>query len=170
MKLRGWILFFALAIILVASFSVNAEWARTQSETLKGIESLYVTIENLHPDAAEIGLTAAMLRKDIENKLKATGITVPFALIGNDEPYFNMVITVHYEKEKDFVYYALHMSVLQPVVLTKSSNLSCYGRTWFLSSAGGASRKESITVIREDINKKIDAFIKDYLAVNPKKK
>ena len=56
MKIRGWILFFALAIILVASFSVNAEWAKTQSETLKGIKSLYVTIENLHPDAAELDL------------------------------------------------------------------------------------------------------------------
>jgi hypothetical protein len=170
MKIGGWILFLALALLLVASPSANAEWARTQSETLKGIDSLYVTIENLHPDAAEIGLNSMMLRKDMEDKLKNTGITVPFALIGNDEPYLNVVITLHYDKEKDFVYYALHISVLQPVVLAKSSNQSCYGRTWFISSAGGASKKEAVQIIREDINKKIDTFIKDYLAVNPKKK
>ena len=139
---------FALALILVASPSVNAEWAKNQSETLKGIENLYVTIENLHPDAKEIGLNSVMLRKDIEDKLKNTGITVPFALIGNDEPYLNVVITVHYDKAKDFVYYALHISLLQPVVLAKASNLSCYGRTWFVSSAGGARKKEAVQVIR----------------------
>ena len=70
MKIRGSILFFVLALILVASFSVNAEWAKTESETLKGIKNLYVTIENLHPDATEIGLNTIMLRKDIEDKLK----------------------------------------------------------------------------------------------------
>lgn len=170
MKKPRRILFFSLALMLVASFSANADWAKTESETLKGIKNLYVTIENLHPDAAEIGLNTTMLRKDIEDKLKTTGITVPFALIGNDEPYLNVVITVHYDKEKDFVYYALHISLLQPVVLANTSNLSCYGRTWFVSSAGGASKKEAVQIIRQDINKKIDAFVKDYLAVNPKAK
>ena len=119
MKLRSSIIFLTPALILTASFSVNAEWAKSQSETLKGINSLYVTIENVHPDATEIGLTTVMLRKDIEDKLKNTGITVPFALIGNDEPYLNIVVTVHYDKSTDFVYYALHISLLQPVVLAK---------------------------------------------------
>jgi hypothetical protein len=169
MKLRASIIFLALALLLVSSFSANAEWAKTESETLRGINSLYVTIENVHPDAEEIGLTSVMLRKDIENKLKAAGITVPFALIGNDEPYLNIVITVHSDKVKGFVYYALHISLLQPVVLANTSNLSCYGRTWFISSAGGASKKEAVQIIREDINKKMDTFIQDYLAVNPKK-
>ena len=170
MKLRASIIFLTTALILAASFSVNAEWAKSQSETLKGINSLYVTIENLHPDAKEIGLTSAMLRKDIEDKLKNTGITVPFALIGNDEPYLNVVVTVHYDKSTDFVYYALHISVLQPVVLAKSSNLSCYGRTWFESSAGGASKAESVQVIRADIAQQIDGFLDDYRTANPKKK
>ncbi len=170
MKLRSSIIFLTTALILTASFSVNAEWAKSQSETLKGINSLYVTIENLHPDAKEIGLTSVMLRKDIEDKLKNTGITVPFALIGNDEPYLNIVVTVHYDKSTDFVYYALHISVLQPVVLAKASNLSCYGRTWFTSSAGGARKKESVNVIRADIAKQIDRFLNDYRTANPKKK
>ena len=52
MRIRGWVLLIALAFVLVATPSLNAEWAKTQSETLKGIDSLYVTIENLHPDAA----------------------------------------------------------------------------------------------------------------------
>ena len=111
-----------------------------------------------------------MLRKDIEDKLKSTGITVPFALIGNDEPYLNVVITVHYDKAKDFVYFALHISVLQPVVLAKTPDLSCYGRTWFISSAGGTIKKEAVQAIRDEIKKNIDAFIKDYLTANPKKK
>ena len=167
--MRKWILLFTLAFVLTASHSVNAEWAKNQSATLKGINSLYVTIENLHPDAAEIGLNSSMLRKDIEDKFKAAGITIPFALVGNEDPYLNMVITVHYDKAKDFVYYALHISLLQPVILTKTSNLSCYGRTWFVSSAGGASKKESVQVIRADIEKQIDRFLNDYRAANPKK-
>ena len=111
-----------------------------------------------------------MLRKDIEDKFKGAGVTIPFALIGNEEPYLNVAITIYYNKETDFVYYALSISLLQPVVLAKTSNLSCYGRTWFTSSAGGAAKKESVQVIREEINRKIDAFLKDYRAVNPKKK
>ena len=63
--MRKWILWFTLAFVLTASHSVNAEWAKNQSATLKGINSLYVTIENLHPDAAEIGLNSSMLRKDM---------------------------------------------------------------------------------------------------------
>ena len=62
MKLRGWILFFALAIILLASFSVNAEWARTQSETLKGIESQGIKQHSL--DLLEGGTTAFIKRRD----------------------------------------------------------------------------------------------------------
>jgi hypothetical protein len=170
MKIRGYFVLFALTLVLMVSPGVYAEWAKTEKETLKDIHSLYVTIENLHPDAAAIGLDSTMLRKDIEGKFKTAGITVPFALIGNEDPYLNVAITVHYNKETDFVYYALHISLLQPVVLVKTSNLSCYGRTWFTSSAGGAAKKESVQVIREDINRKIDAFLKDYRAVNPEKK
>ena len=170
MKKRKWVSLLVLVISLVTTPCVNAEWARTEKETLKGINSLYVTIENLHPDAAVIGLDSTVLRKDIEGKFKTAGITVPFALIGNEDPYLNVAITVHYNKETDFVYYALSISLLQPVVLAKTSNLSFYGRTWFTSSAGGAAKKESVQVIREEINRKIDAFLKDYRAVNPKKK
>ena len=170
MKIRDWIFCLTVVLVLVASPCVSADWAQTQKETLKGIHSLYVTIENLHPDAAVIGLNAFDLRKDIEGKFKASGITIPFALVGHDDPYLNVVITVHYDKATDFVYYALHISLLQPVVLKKTSNLSCYGRTWFTSTAGGAAKKEAVKTIREEINKKIDAFLTDYRAVNPKKK
>lgn len=170
MNIRGCFVASAPALVLVMSTCVHAEWAKTEKETLKGIHSLYVTIENLHPDAAEIGLDSMVVRKDIEDKFKAAGITIPFALIGNDDPYLNVAITVHYDKATNFVYYALHISLLQPVVLAKTSNLSCYGRTWFTSGAGGVAKKESVQVIREEINRKIDAFLKDYRAVNPKKK
>jgi hypothetical protein len=170
MNIRRCFVLFALALALVISPCVHAEWAKTEKETLKGIHSLYVTIENLHPDAAEIGLDSRMLRKDIEDKFRTAGISVPFALIGNEEPYLNVAITVHYNKATDFVYYALHIALLQPVVLANTSTLSCYGRTWFTSSAGGAAKKESAQIIREDVNRQIDTFIKDYRAVNPKKK
>lgn len=170
MNIREWTVLFVVALVLVFSPCVHAEWAKTQKETLKGIHSLYVTIENLHPDATEIGLNSFDLRNDIESKFKATGITIPFALIGNDDPYLNATITVHYNKATDFIYYALHISLLQPVTLTRSSSLSCYGRTWFTSSAGGAAKKEAAKNIREEISKKIDAFLKDYRAVNPQKK
>ena len=170
MKIRDWIFCLTVVLVLVTSPCVNAEWAQTQKETLKGIHSLYVTIANRHPDAAEIGLNTFDLRKDIEGKFIATGITIPFALVGHDDPYLNVAITVHYDKATDFVYYALHISLLQPVVLAKPSNLSCYGRTWFVSTAGGATKKEAVKIIREEINKKIDAFLKDHQAVNPKKK
>ena len=170
MKKREKVALLVLGTLLVTFSSVHAEWAKAQKETLKDIHSLYVTIENLHPDAAAIGLDSTMLRKDIEGKFKTAGITVPFALIGNEDPYLNVTVTVHYNKETEFVYYALSISLLQPVVLAKTSNLSCYGRTWFTSGAGGAAKKESVQVIREEINRKIDAFLKDYRAVNPKKK
>jgi hypothetical protein len=170
MNIREWTVLFVVALVLVFSPCVHAEWAKTQKETLKGIHSLYVTIENLHPDAAAIGLDSTILRKDIEGKFKTAGITIPFALIGNDDPYLNATITVHYNKATDFVYYALHISLLQPVALTRTSNLSFYGRTWFASSAGGAAKKEAVKVIREEISKKIDEFLKDYRAVNPEKK
>ena len=86
MKKREKVALLVLVMLLVSSPYVKAEWAKTEKEILKGINSLYVTIENLHPDAAEIGLNSTDLRKDIEDKFKTTGITVPFALIGNEEP------------------------------------------------------------------------------------
>jgi len=149
---------------------VNAEWSKNQTASLTGIESLYVVINNLDPDAATVGLNSTELRKNIELKLKSAGITVPFALIGNDEPYLNIVINLQYDTSHDFVYYSFTVSLIQPVILVRNSNLSCPARTWFIAGTGGAPKKESVRLINDEINKHVDQFINDYRAVNPKKK
>ena len=149
---------------------MNAEWSKNQTASLTGIESLYVVINNLDPDAATVGLNSTELRKNIELKLKSAGITVPFALIGNDEPYLNIVINLQYDTSHDFVYYSFTVSLIQPVILVRNSNLSCPARTWFIAGTGGAPKKESVRLINDEINKHVDQFINDYRAVNPKKK
>ncbi len=169
MKKRESVSLLVLAMSLVMSPCANAEWAKNQAATLKGIESLYVVIYNLDPDAPTVGLTSSMLRKNIELKLKAAGITVPLEMIGNDEPYLNVVINLQYDTSNDFVYYSFNVSLIQPVVLLRDANLSCSARTWFISSTGGAPKKESVRLMNDEINKRVDQFINDYRAVNPKK-
>ena len=169
MKKRERVSLLVVAMLLVMSPCANAESAKNQRATLKGIESLYVVIINLDPDAAKVGLTPTMVRKDIELKLKAAGITVPLELIGNDEPYLNVVINLHYDTSNDFVYYSVSVSLIQPVVLLRDANLSCSARTWFISSTGGAPKKESVRLMNDEINKRVDQFINDYRAANPKK-
>ena len=127
----------------------------TGKETLKDVGSLYVTIQKLPPDAAEIGLTPSMLRKDIELQLKGAGITIPFALVGNEEPYLNLVTDVSYDTKNDFVYYATHLSLIQPVSLLRDPTLSCAARTWFISSTAGAQKKESVKLLRDAIAKQV---------------
>ena len=169
MKKRTSVSLLVLAMLLVISPCVNAESARNQTATLKGIESLYVVIKKLQPDATEVGLTSTMVRKDIELKLKGAGIPVPFALIGNEDPYLNVVINVSYNKSNDFVYYAIHISLMQRVALVRNSTLSCSAMTWFKSSTGGATKRESVRSMRDEINKYVDQFLNDYRAANPKK-
>ena len=169
MKKIQWIFSFAVAVLQLLSPCANAEWAKSERETLKGIESLYVTIEKLQHDAVEVGLTSNMLRKDVELKLSTAGIKVPFALTGNDEPHLNLIINVYYDKLNNFVFYNFQISLLQPTILLRNSNLSCYARTWFLSTIGSVSKEECVKLIRDEIKNKIDTFINDYLAVNPKK-
>ena len=169
MKKRGSVAALVLVTVLVITTCVNAEWAKTGKETLKGLDSLYVIIQKLPPDAAKIGLTSIMVRNDVELKLKGAGITVPFALVGKEEPYFNVVIDVSYDTTNDFVCYAMHLSLFQPVSLLRDPSLSCPARTWFISSTAGASKKESVKLLRDGINKHVEQFIDDYRAVNPKK-
>ena len=68
-----------LSFCVLASLSFAPALAQTgemASRSMKGILSVEVVVEDPSPELPRQGLTAALVRTDIELKLRAAGITV----------------------------------------------------------------------------------------------
>ncbi|HPS55579.1 MAG TPA: hypothetical protein PLP05_08275 [Sedimentisphaerales bacterium] len=140
-------------------------------ETLKGLEGFHVNIEELKSPIERSGLTTAQIRSDVELRLRQNGIKVLseeelLAAPGNPQLYVNVNILA----PKDFavVAYSIVIRVDQAVFLARDTTKKYCATTWNRGSTGIVNR--NLSTIRDDVKNKVDEFISDYLAVNPKNK
>ncbi len=64
----------------------------------------------------------------------------------------------------------VRVELKQYVFLKRRPTIQTYERTWNLSSTNPTIQHASEDEIKADVGKKLDEFIKDYLAVNPKRR
>jgi hypothetical protein len=161
MKLRAFcspIILVVLIVICGNAYAIDSEIARN---SLRGLNGINVSIENIREEIVKLGLTEDSIRTDVELKLRLSGIRV----LSTEEwvkepgnPY--LYVYVHVVRGKEAVYiYNISVEMIQDVTLVRSPSVRCMGETWKTGFLGLALE---LRQIREAIKDPIDEFINAY--------
>ncbi len=168
-----WIFPIIVAVLLLASPGVKAEFVVEDKETLRGIKAIFVAIEPIRPEAEKFGLTQDKIRSDVELKLKRVGIKVLskeewLKIPGSPRLYIN--INQVYNNQVGAFICDMNVNFNQKVNLTRNPDVSCMATTWWTSATGAVGGKEMEEKVRDTIKDQVDLFLSDHLAVNHKQK
>jgi hypothetical protein len=160
-----------IVVMTNASGAADATKGRQEMEraSLQGLPGVYVLIESLKPEAERDGLTKAHLRTEMELRLRKAGIRVLtreewFATPGSPCLYVNVNLL------KDSFYHVYSYNILvelnQDAYLARDSSHS-WATTWKKGGLGSVSIAD-LRRVRDNVGDEVDAFINDYLSVNPR--
>lgn len=162
-----------LIAISVGTLCTASDAAADEIErsSLKGLKGFVVLVERLRADAENNGLTTDSIRTDVELRLRQAGITVYPSVRDDPSPakaYVYVNINLRAANGTATGLFAASVSVeLQQWLRSRVSDLEFPGATWSRGTivTVGASHLRDI---RDTVKDRIDEFINDYLAANPK--
>lgn len=154
--------------LLVASAGTSrADDKNYDRDTLRGITSVPVLIEQLDPDAISHGLTSDQLQTDVELRLRKAGLPVPNTLGSGSRLYVDVSLMKTGELDGLYVVYC-EVSFHQAAFVV-SNNVYTMVPTWSSSDIGFATGDRLAPSVRSRIADLVDKFLNAYLSVNPKK-
>jgi len=170
---RKWftVAFLAVLPLLVLLLLPTVSHALTHDQqTLVGLKGVYVIamVDSSTPKEIELlGLTKGQIQKDAELSLRKSGVKVltdkewvttlgmPSLMVNlNAFTYLNLCV------------YSIQVSLFEAVTLARGEQT--FASTWEANYIAMVGTK-SIRTVRDNIGDKVDEFINDYLAANPKK-
>jgi hypothetical protein len=121
-----------------------------------------VAVENIAPELASTGITAAQIQTDVELRLRKSGIRV---IDSNEAPYLYIQVTTIVPDGGGPWPFSIILTFNQEVTLQRTKAFSI-GATW---RTGGLSvlGSQKLHALRDHIADYVDQFVNDYLAVNP---
>ena len=143
----------------------RAEYLTEQKDTLKGVKRIVVLV-TLSPELIDAGLSADDLRTDAELKLKMAGVEVVKS--EKADAYLYMTVTGFKSWILGGAVYRHDLQLRQWVSLLSNPNTTCLAPTWTDGSVSLAKFND-LSSIYENLGGSVNKFVKDYLAVNPKK-
>lgn len=163
----------AVALMVVLAFSARAD-SELERATLKGLPGVFVLVEQMDPDAERDGLAQSTLTKDVEQRLRETGIRVltrPELLATPGKPYLYLrVYAVRATGETAGVYaYSISLELKQEVRLTRASPVRSLAATWRATEEVGTVQAARLSSVRDKVRDMVDQFINAYLAANSKR-
>jgi len=167
----------ALGLFLISrSFFIDAAENRIP---FHGLKAVAVFVENIDQEAIKDGLSKEQIKTDVELRLREAGIkVVPIekSLSLSTPSYLYVIVnTVKFVSGLEYVY-GTSVQLKQVVVIERKKPVKppkayLWATTWEKSDGVGITSVEGLVEnVREHINNKVDAFISDYLAKNPKAK
>ena len=162
----GFFMVFPLLVVPQHSAALDAEINR---KTLSGIESILVVVEDVTPDARELGLTPEVLENDVKAKLKDAGIRV----VSREEwlklpgsPYLYLQTSVVKVGRAGTYAFTVAASVLQDVYLKRDPALDlAEATTWSVGSHGHTDRRNR-DFVRVAVGDMVDLFLGAYREAN----
>ena len=114
-------------------------------------------------------MTEEQIETDVELRLRKAGIKV----VDNSEPEFLFLsIDIGAVRSQGLYAFAIWVKYHQPVRLVRDLSIMSIGTTWGATTTrfvGIVSRERLNKFVREKVADRVDEFINDYLAANPKK-
>ncbi|MGA1979076.1 MAG: hypothetical protein ABSG99_00710 [Sedimentisphaerales bacterium] len=141
-----------------------------ERDTLKGLQGVYVLVGNLKPEVEKYGLTTQQLKTDVELRLRQNDIRVLseqewLSTLGNPVLYVNVNIVVN--EDIGFAAFSISLELKQKVFLARDIAKFCLASTWNSGDTGGVG-SNNVKNIRDTVKDRVDGFINEYLAANPK--
>jgi len=161
-------MFWVMMTILFLSSGVMSQ--TIGKDSLKGLKSVYVIVDNLKSDIEKDGLSTSAIQTDVEQKLHMAGIKVLTEEEWTKEPggpYLYIGVSSY---KRDTGLYAFHIEVelSQDVILYRKQDVLCPAITWACVGLTGTVGAKKVNGLREKVKGRVDLFIKDYFEMNPK--
>jgi hypothetical protein len=141
---------------------------------MTGLQGVNVMVEDLQPNmqkyARKFGLAQEQLKRDVEQKLQKSGITILtqenwLKTLGRPVLYVN--INTH-EYEKYWYAYDIKVELKQIVYMEANPKVKTLASTWSISMTGIANIG-TLNTIRDSLGSLVNRFIDAYLSANTKK-
>lgn len=156
---------FCLAIIGLAGISSSpaaAQDTESSRQSLKGIRTVGVVVEDLPPGAKVLGLTAEVIQTDVELKLRLTGLeVVPSGKISQAPGRAYLYVRVNLTDEGNAA--NIEVELKQDVLLARNSEHTPSATTW---AVGMILSNPTAPAIRDETKQFIYAFLNAWLSVN----
>jgi hypothetical protein len=157
--------------LVIASTPSHAERPAEvpERESLRGLLGMEVLVEPLNIEIEHLGLQTVKLRSDIRQRLQNAGLKVLTDRERLATPTAAMLV-VRLDALHDRIgryFYSIDLFLTQRVRLKSyvASELSAV--TWMKLGGIGIVADDNVNHLEYQMLRKVDEFIKDYLAVNP---
>jgi hypothetical protein len=174
MRKRTILCFAAVLLFLVfpaIGYALDSDVTR---QTLKGLQGVYVIVEDLQPNiqkyASKAGLANEELKADIERRLTEKGIRI----FSRDEwvktpgtPVLYVSVNTH-ETEKYWYAYDIKTELQQAVTMEANPKVRTLATTWSINLTGMAN-VGTLGLIKGDVGVLVGRFIEAYKVVNEQK-
>ena len=163
---------FRIAVLSGLLGAAAAAGAANQEEieTLDGLPGVFVTVDNLNPAAEAYGLASRKVRGDVALHLQQKGIhvfTIDQMRRSPGLPILKVTTNVH-KSEAGYYVYSIDLYLQQTVKLSRRPSIETYAVTWKTGTLGVVSG-DRLSTLKDMVQDSVDAFITDYLSVNPRK-
>ena len=141
---------------------------KDEQEALIGLNGVYVLIEHLNSQAESLGLTTDQIKTDVELRLRKAGIRVltkEESLATPGSPYLYVYVGTYIKEKNPIIAFSNSVELKESVTL--ANGFKTTGSIWSAASIG-LFTKENIKQIRGSVGERVDEFINDFLAANPK--
>ena len=144
----------------------------TEQQVLRGLEAVYVVVEDVNEDARRDGLTTQRLQTVTELTLRSAGIfqsrETIFAKSGQNPRFRQAYLSVNVNALRHDGLYAYSVAVeLHEVIKLVDDSGLAYGTIWSGRSVGSVGRNNLPSVV-EAVREFVERFANDYLAANPR--
>jgi len=172
------LIWFAILIMVlfvggVDAFAKVGVYSEMNSETLRGLKSIYVRVAPIDSTIEQEGLTAAQIRRDTERQLQREEIKLlpeeEFNRLRRTRNYhlgrLEIIVTVKDIKEGNEKIYNIIVRFSQIVFLSRAPVIKLFAPTWESQTIGCSG---DLNVITESVKARVEEFISAYMSVNSK--
>ena len=173
-KLRWFaILIIVLFVGRVDAFANVGVYSEMNSETLRGVKSIYVRVAPIDPKIEQEGFTAAQIRRDTERQLQMAKIKLlpeeEFSRLRRTRNYplgrLEIIVTVKDIKEGNEKIYNIIVRFSQIVFLSRAPVIKLFAPTWESQTIGYSG---DLGVVTEGVKARVEEFISAYMSMNSK--
>jgi hypothetical protein len=167
------ILIMVLFVGGVDAFAKVGVYSEMNSETLRGVRSIYVRVAPIDSKIEQEGLTTAQIQGDTERQLQSEAIKLlpeeEFNRLRRTRNYplgrLEIIVTVTDIKEGNGQIYNIIVRFSQIVFLSRAPVIKLFAPTWE-SQTIGYSR--DLSVVTGGVKARVEEFISAYMSVNSK--
>ena len=166
--------------LLIASITVGASpphqtelsQEEGERESLRGLTGVEVFVDPLDSEIEQLGLSTGKVQQDIRQRLQKAGVKVLTERERLASPTAALLIvrldTLHDRIGRYF--YSTHLLLAQRVKLERRAEPELSAVTWKRLGVVSTVADDNVKHLEDQVLRKVDQFIKDYLAVNPDKR